>query len=195
MANTSDRAFRESEKVLADYEELVNQLLSGTGKGSARVAKPTPSVPKATIKKLTREVIKAFTGRGFGFDIEIPGTHYSGLTNQAMLEVRENEGRMFASDGAAIQVWLRKELNERFDGTGSVPSLAAITDLAEKLVRQRIIDRVKLGGIDVAVPALTAKYAAWKRKKGKGYKPVGEFSGRWLRAVAKARIKFGTSRR
>ena len=79
---------------------------------------------------------------------------------------------------------LRRELLERFRGFGRVPPLDEIKREASRLVVNYIATvRVVGGGGDVFVPALTPRYAAWKAARGKGSKPVGVFTGRWMQAL------------
>ena len=120
----------------------------------------------------------------FGFRLVIAGTHYSGLSNQALLEVRASEGRDFDANTAQLRQWLRRELLERFRGFGRVPPLDEIKREASRLVVNYVATvRVLGGGGDIFVPGLTPRYAAWKAARGKGSKPVGVFTGRWMQAL------------
>lgn len=153
-----------------------------TERATAKAAKPTPKQVSATV----RAFIASMDWR-----LEIPGTHYSGLSNQALLEVRENEGRDFAADTVQLRQYLRRELADRFAGFERTPTLADLQALTSKLIVNYIANERVLGdGGDVLLPALSPAYAAWKRKQGKGNKPIGVFRGSWLAALRKARVVF-----
>lgn len=149
---------------------------------TAKAAKPKPSDIVAVVRSFLADL---------KWELRIPGTHYSGLSNQALLEVRANEGRDFAADTVQLRQHLRRELAERFRGFDRAPTLSELRDLTSKLIVNFIAsDRVLHGGGDVILPALSPAYAAWKRKQGKGGKPIGVYRGDWLRALRKARVEF-----
>lgn len=171
-------AFRQDAAALDDLRALARGV--ATDAATPRLRTVTP----AQVAALTRELITAFTGTGFGFRLLIAGQHYSGLSNQALLEVRAGEGRDYGADTVQLKQWLRRELLSRFRGLGRVPTTREVADLASLLVVNFVATRRVLGGGgDIEVPPLTPRYAAAKARAGFGGKPIGVRSGRWLQSL------------
>jgi hypothetical protein len=150
---------------------------------------------KDALRTATRAAIIAFT-KDLRWTLSIPGDHYSGISNQALLDVRIREGRDFAPTeeypdaGNTIQLkqWLRAELLERFESFSAVPTLQMLQDIGGKLIVKRVAERVMHGGLDIHEQPLSAAYARFKARHGKGGKPIGVWSGKWLAALRRATV-------
>jgi hypothetical protein len=175
-------------KVLDGYRDLA-EAVRDTASGTRAAPKPPPKVPAGTLRAAIRQLLVAFTA-SMKWSVEIPGQHYGGLSNQALLEVRKREGRDFDADTVQLKQHVRKELLERFASFPRVPTIAEIEDLAGKLIVQRLTERVMHGGLDVNIPPVTAATAARKRRDGFGGKPAGVRRGKWLAALRRARVTF-----
>jgi hypothetical protein len=174
-------ALRGTADLVAEYRSLAQSASDAASKKSG--VRPTnPKVPRQTLAAVNRALIIGFT-KDLRFRLEISGQHYSGLSNQAMLEVRQNEGREFDHNSVQLKQHVRKEMLERFAGIGRDLTFDDLKGLAEKLVHQQIVERVMHGGLDISLQPLTPAYAEWKRKNGGSGKPIGVLRGKWIEAL------------
>jgi hypothetical protein len=185
-------ALKDAQRVVGAHAEFLAQVQDAVASRTSGSRTPPAGVPKALVRDTNKQIVKAFCRglRSAVFRVEVPGQHYSGLSNQELLEVREGEGRDFAMHTVQLDQYLTKELTERYSGFDArVITAAELRELAGKLIVARVAARIYGGGIDVEVPALSPAYAAYKRKAGRGGRPVGVFSGRHVAAIAgKARV-------
>jgi hypothetical protein len=185
-------ALRDAQRVVGDHRDFLAQVRDAVSARTGTPRTPPAGVPKSLVRETNKEIVKAFCRglRSAVFRVEVPGQHYSGLSNQELLEVREGEGRDFAMHTVQLDQYLTKELTERYGGFDArVVTAAELRELTGKLIVARVAARIYGGGIDVEVPALSPAYAAYKRKAGRGGRPVGVFSGRHVAAIAgKARV-------
>jgi hypothetical protein len=120
--------------------------------------------------------------RHLKFELTIRGQHYSGLSNQKLLEIRKREGRDFAKDTLALREHVRRVLVAQFR-PGQWDDDTATT-LAAEAIRDWIVARINGDVTDVPLDALSPAYAERKRRAGKGGESIGVWSGRWRDAVA-----------
>lgn len=126
----------------------------------------------------------------FDWSLSIPGKHYSGGTNNDVLEWRKSEGRDFAADTSTLRRRVLTAVLLEFEGRTTTPSPSQVKAVIADTILEWVVKRVEQGGIDVDVPALTARYAAAKKKAGFGSRPVGVRTARWLMALeSKGRVK------
>lgn len=132
------------------------------------------------------EVIRGLA-RSLDFRLEIPGTHYSGLTNQQLLDVRIREGRPFDANNATLRRHVGTFLRLALEGARRMPSDAEFEHLMQAAVLEWIIARIDYKVRDVRIRLLTNAYQ--KRKRAAGFSgPPGVRTGAWLDAVHRARV-------
>lgn len=157
-----------------DIDAAVNKALE------ARFGK---SAEGETTKVNVVEEISGFM-RDMEWDLTVPGQHYSGLSNQQLLEILAGQGRDFAEDTDELRKHVSDVLRSKFrkvwdpDEAGSV---------AQDAILAWIVDRFESQGPDISLTPLSINYAAWKAAKGLDSR-IGIAQGRLLRAVRKARI-------
>lgn len=119
----------------------------------------------------------------------IPGRHYGGLSNQALLDVRAREGRDFAVDTPLLRANANKALYAAARGWAVWSEVRGDRVWADAVLAQ-LVRRVERGGGEgFAVRPLTPRYAAWKAAHGKGAEPIGVFRGKWLAALKRGRVE------
>ena len=148
----------------------------------AQVAREDRAARRSVVALLRRYA------RLFQWALAIPGMHYSGLTNQALLEVRQREGRDFAADTNALRAYVFDELALVFEGDTDEPSPEDLRRETAAAVRRWILKRVDYEVRDTPIPTLTLAYARRKARAGYGGRPVGVRTGMWRAAVAQARV-------
>lgn len=126
--------------------------------------------------------------RVMDWSLKIPGEHYSGLSNQEILEVRQSEGRDFAADTTALRIAVLASLLVQYENEVEMPDIEDIRRTIRDAVREHIRRRIDGEVRDVRIPLLTPAYAARKRRAGKGAEPVGVWTGAWRDAVARAEV-------
>lgn len=170
-----DSAFDDVQRLLASEIAAVS---AASSKGQPRRGDaPTPTALKTYITQWTRSIRS--------MELRVPGSHYSGLSNQALLEVRRREGRDFDAWTVQIRQDLAKHLIERWRARGRLPSFAELEADAGEYLTDKVVKRVGRGGDDVLLEPLTDAYAKRKRKLGKGGKPIGVLTGKWITALAR----------
>lgn len=125
-----------------------------------------------------REMVKEFD-----FELHIPGRHYSGGTNDEVLEWRQAEGRDFAKDTAALRSKVMTAVLLEFEGATAVPRSQSVRKVIADTILDHIVKRVESGGADLSLPPLSAEYRRTKQKAGFGDRPVGVRTARWLMAL------------
>ncbi len=139
---------------------------------SARVA----GVPKADTAALVADFAQSFH-----WALSIPGTHYSGLTNQHLLEILAAQGRPFAQDTPQLRSFVRDRLLASFASAAWERSRAVA--ITARAVREWIVRRLDEQGLDVELKPLDADYAASKRAHGYSGK-IGVRTGAWRGSLA-----------
>jgi hypothetical protein len=121
--------------------------------------------------------------------LRIPGQHYSGLSNEALLEVRKREGRDFARDVPSLRAYANKRLYAAARTWAKWSETRADGVFAEAAL-EWVVKRVEQDGNgDVTLRPLTPAYALRKARAGKGGEPIGVFTGKWLRALKRGRVE------
>jgi hypothetical protein len=116
--------------------------------------------------------------------LRIPGNHYSGLSNEELLEVRKEEGRNFGKTTTPQAEHVEERIADKFENRKTPPSDSMVRQVAQAALKEWLVMRVENGGLDISLRPLTPRYAAWKAKKYPG-RPIGVARGRWIGAVKK----------
>ncbi len=124
--------------------------------------------------------------RSFHFALQIPGTHYSGLSNQQLLEVMESNGRPFAQDTPELRDHVRDRIADAF-GTQEWDRPRALS-VAARAVRDWIVKRIEEQGVDVELKPLNADYRAAKTSDGFDGR-IGIKTRAWLGSVKNAAVE------
>lgn len=180
-------ALRGARDLVGEYREFVGQARDATRPGLGNRRAAPPGVSKALVREHNREMVRAFMKdfrKPGAWEVFVPGQHYSGLSNQELLDIREAEERPFAAHTVQLDAHVSKELMGRW---GSFDARAVTVDElredAEDLVRIFVTGRILHGGGDVPVKALSPAYAKAKRAAGYGGRPIGVRRGRHLAAI------------
>ncbi len=147
---------------------------------SARAARPART-PTASIQTEAAR----FAG-AFHWALSIPGTHYSGLTNNALMEVMAANGRPFLSDTPQLRDHVRDRLLAAFASADWERSRAVA--VAARAVREWVLRRLDEQGLDVELKPLNADYAAAKAAHGFSTK-IGVRTGAWRGSLASAVVE------
>lgn len=184
---------------------LVSTLLS-LGKKQAKALFRTPILP--TPSNLNRVIDEALAQRfglepgdtqepvtaladiekflnSFDYQVVVPGRHYSGLSNQKVFDLFAEHGRDFGAYTNELKDELVKELLREM--AGEPWDFNTAVDVAARVIRKRIIERVAGSVSDVPLSPLSADWVAKKRQKG-WYSRVGAARGKFQASLGKARI-------
>jgi hypothetical protein len=143
----------------------------------------SPRIDRGEIDRAVRRLTSSLR-----FRIEIPGTHYSGLTNQQMLEIRQREGRDFAANNRTMRAHVAAFVRIALEGATRMPTVAEVERLQAAAVLEWILKRVDYEVRDVRIPLLTPAYQ--KRKRAAGFLgPVGVRTGAWREALMAATVE------
>ena len=165
-----------------DFAQLEALLSQMRGEFEAQRSPSRPPPTPVTARSITA-FASQFTRSIRSIDVRIPGSHYSGLSNQQLLAVRVREGRDFDAWTAQLRQKLSQHLQQLWRARGSIPSIDEATQDAQAFLHDAIVERVEQGGDDVMLQPLTRAYAQHKAKAGKGARPIGVLTGRWLAAL------------
>lgn len=125
--------------------------------------------------------------RGLDYTLDVPGTHYSGLTYNHLLAILADQGKDFAANTATLRRHVATTCRLAFEGATRLPTAreldrtiaAAVIDWIEARFEYRVRDeRIRLN---------TNAYQRAKRKAG-FLGPVGIRTGALLDAVKRARV-------
>ena len=121
------------------------------------------------------------------YTVEVPGTHYSGLTNQQLFDILARQDRDFAKNNRALRTYVAAELRLHLEDTRRLPTNEELDALAARAVLARVMSRLHGKVRDITVRRLTEAYARAKFKAG--FKtPIGVRTGALYYAVAKAAV-------
>ena len=121
------------------------------------------------------------------YTVEIPGTHYSGLTNQQLFDILASQDRDFAKNNRALRTYVAAELRLHLEGTKRLPTNEELDALAARAVLARVMSRLHGKVRDITVRRLTEAYARAKYKAG-FRTPIGVRTGVLYYAVAQAAV-------
>lgn len=133
-------------------------------------------------------MIRLFASSALEYEIAIPGTHYSGLTNQALFEILARQGRDFADNNRTLRKFVAAEIRNALDGATRLPTPDELDRLGAGFILVWILKRMDAKVRDIRVKALTEAYARAKYKAG--YRtPIGTRTGALRDAVSRALVE------
>ena len=121
------------------------------------------------------------------YTVEVPGTHYSGLTNQQLFDILARQDRDFAKNNRALRTYVATEIRLHLEGTRRLPTNEDLDALAARAVLARVMSRLHGKVRDITVLRLTEAYARAKYKAG-FRTPIGVRTGALYYAVAEAAV-------
>jgi len=121
------------------------------------------------------------------YTVDVPGTHYSGLTNQQLFDILASQDRDFAKNNRALRTYVATELRIHLEGTKRLPTNEELDALAARAVLARVMSRLHGKVRDITVRRLTEAYARAKYKAG-FRTPIGVRTGALYYAVAQAAV-------
>lgn len=139
------RATRADEQTLA----WVDSLLERAATESERKQRERV---EAALKRFARSLTYA---------LHVPGTHPSGLSYDALLDILAAQGRDFTADSKRLRAYVEQGLLAEFDG--AMPSARERNEVAAGLVLRWILNRLEGQLRDVPIKPNDGRYRAWKR--------------------------------
>ena len=121
------------------------------------------------------------------YTVEVPGTHYSGLTNQQLFDILASQDRDFAKNNKALRTYVAAELRLHLEDTRQLPTNEDLDALAARAVLARVMSRLHGKVSDITVRRLTEAYARAKFKAG-FRTPIGVRTGALYYAVSRAAV-------
>jgi hypothetical protein len=155
-------------------------LRDSTPARSARAEPVSRREIEATLVAFVREVVKPGRWR-----VRVPGTHSGGIDHEGLLDVLASQGREFLQNTVQLALAVSAALRRRWLGSSRMPTLEELRATAEPALLDVVEQRFSPGNGDIRVTALTPRYAAQKRARGRGSQPVGVASGELRRAVSR----------
>ena len=134
------------------------------------------------------ETIRTLASSALDYEIKIPGTHYSGLTNEHLFEILARQGRDFGHNDPTLRKFVRAEMLLALEGATRLPSEAEFDRLAAGFILAWVLKRMDAKVRDIRVRALTERYAASKLKAG-FRTPIGTRTGALRDAVSSALVE------
>lgn len=174
----------------AVVDQLLQDALKRRFQSTGAATGTQRQVQREAIQALTSPVVdvaresRAYAGE-LSFEIELRGAHYSGLTNQEILDLFIKHGRDFTADTSQLRRHVEESLLNGFKGKRWDDDTAA--EIAAEAILEWIVSRVEDERRDTFIPALTPDYLRRKRAKGEDTR-VGVKKGRFLKALKKARV-------
>ena len=173
----TDRLFDDARALLDDLAGCVGALRALVGSAGApaaaqRAARVAGNAP--TVRKLLRELLAARAAEPL--ELTVRGTHPSGLSNQALVDILDAQGREFLRDSPSLRDHVRRACLGRWDG--SVVPLRIELEEEERLATLEVVAARFAGTLrDVRIRVLSAASAAAKARAGYGGRPVGVREG------------------
>jgi hypothetical protein len=124
--------------------------------------------------------------RRLSWELRIPGDHYSGMSNQALLDIRKAEGRDFNEDTRELRDHIRDEVVRQIGPTWDDDRAARI---AGDAIVKWVVRRIEEQGLDMSkLEPLNPEYRAWKARQTAPVLDtrIGIARGVWLKAVKRA---------
>lgn len=138
----------------------------------------TPGEIEGAIRRLTSSLT---------YELKVPGTHYSGLTNEALLEILAAQGKDFAVNNATLRRHVATTCRLAFEGARRLPTVSEIETVQRAAILDWITKRMRYEVRDVRIRLNTNAYQRAKRKAGYSG-PVGIRTGALYEAVERARV-------
>ena len=132
-------------------------------------------------------VVRLFASNALDYEITIPGTHYSGLTNQALFDILAGQDRDFAANTRTLRKFVAAELRIALEGSRRLPTSDELDRLAAPMILAWVLRRLDGKVRDERLRPLTERYAQAKFKAGY-HTPIGIRTGALRSAVAQAQV-------
>lgn len=132
-------------------------------------------------------VIRLFASNALDFEITIPGTHYSGLTNQALFDILAGQDRDFAANTRTLRKFVAAELRIALEGAARLPTPTELDRMAAPIILAWVLRRMDGKVRDERLRPLTERYARAKFKAG-FHTPIGTRTGALRNAVSQAQV-------
>jgi hypothetical protein len=116
------------------------------------------------------------------FTLDIPGEHYSGLSNQHLFDILAAQGRDFGARSRELDEHVRVELIREFSDYPYVPSSTLFRQVTGDIIAEWVVARMEGTIRDVPIRPLAAPTLAFKRKHGFDHR-VGIMRGDLLESV------------
>lgn len=142
--------------------------------------RPPRRAIEAKIVAFVREVVKPGRWR-----VHVPGVHTGGITYEGLLEVLASQGREFLANTVQLSLAVSAALRHEWLSSDTMPTRRELEQTAEQPLLDHVEARFSPGNGDIRVSPLTARYAARKRRLGRGGQPIGVASGELRRAVSR----------
>lgn len=147
-------------------------------------ARPAPSRRDAReLRGAVVRVINAATAGRWRAELSVPGRHYGGLSNNALLEVLADGGRDFAATTTAMRAHVRATVQTHFEGVTKLPRPREIEAVMDAAAVEWIVKRFDGKVRDQHLRLLTIPYARAKSRDGYGGKSIGVRTGSLVAAV------------
>ena len=146
-----------------------------------------PSPGRLATKGEIDTVIRLFASNALDYTVDIPGTHYSGLTNQALFDILAGQDRDFAANTRTLRKFVAAELRNVLEGARRLPTPAELDMLAAPMILVWVLKRMDGKVRDERLRPLTERYAQAKFKAGY-HTPIGTRTGALRGAVAQAQV-------
>lgn len=132
-------------------------------------------------------VIRLFASNALDYTITIPGTHYSGLTNQRLFDILASQDRDFAANTRTLRKFVAAEMRIALEGATRLPTPTELDRLAAPIILAWVLRRMDGLVRDERLRPLTERYAQAKFRAGY-LTPIGTRTGALRGAVAAAQV-------
>ncbi len=146
---------------------------------------PSASPPDVSRRALV-DAVRSFVS-GLAFALDIPGQHYSGLSNQELFDILAERGRNFAAPSRQLDEYVRTELIREFTDYPRVPSATLMRQVVGDIILEWIVGRMEGEHDDVPIAENSDAWSAFKRANGFDRR-VGVMRGDLLEAVKSAGV-------
>ncbi len=135
-----------------------------------------------------RTVVRLFS-ETLDFTLDIPGTHYGGLTNAELFAILADQGRDFAKNNRTLRQHVKVEVQNLLDGATRLPTERELEAMARAVILDWTVRRMERSVRDVSIARLSAEYAKRKLKDPLArFQTTGMRTGALRDAVAEAQV-------
>lgn len=164
---------------VAETERRARDMDAILARARAAAGRPAVEPQQATL------TLAARFAESLSYEVHVPGRHYSGETNQQILEWLEASGRPFTTDTPELRAYVRERLVDVFSrGPWNVDQAARV---AGRAIVEWIVKRFELQGGDISLAPLNSQYRAWKSAHGYSSE-IGIRTGMLLANVRRATV-------